>query len=61
MSQPRESVSFAWLVDPRERTLESYQRDGGRWSLLATHRDDVARIAPFAAIEFELTALCHAP
>jgi hypothetical protein len=51
-------VQFAWLVDPSERTLESYRLEGNLWLLAGTYRDDdIASIAPFDAIEFELGAL----
>ena len=47
-----------WLVNPIARTLEAYRLEAGRWTLDATHGGaDVARIAPFEAIELELTRL----
>lgn len=54
----REGVSHAWLVDPLDRTLEVLRLDGGRWSILAVHRDDERiRAEPFDAIELELGVL----
>ena len=54
----RESVPHVWLVNPIARTLEAYRLKAGRWTLDATHGgDDVARIAPFEAIELELARL----
>ncbi len=51
-------VSFVWLVDPRERLLEAFKRDGARWLRIAAHSgDELARIEPFDAIELELAAL----
>jgi Uma2 family endonuclease len=51
-------VGHAWLVDPLTRTLEVYRREGSRWLLLITHRDDApARIEPFEAIEFPVAWL----
>lgn len=48
-------VECLWLVDPELRTLEAYRREGASWLLLGSHADqDVARIAPFDAIELEL-------
>lgn len=54
----RERVGWAWLVDPLLRTLEALRRDGERWTLLGTWRDDaLVRAEPFDAIELELAAL----
>jgi len=51
-------VSFVWLVDPRERLLEAFKRDGARWLRIAAHSgDELARIEPFDAVELELAAL----
>lgn len=51
----RESVPFAWLVDPISRTLEVFKLEGDRWLLLATQGgDDVVRVEPFDAIEIRL-------
>jgi Uma2 family endonuclease len=54
----REGVGHAWLVDPLERTLEVFRRQGAEWLLLGVHRDDdVVRAEPFDAIELELASL----
>jgi Uma2 family endonuclease len=54
----REGVKHAWLIDPRARTLEVFRLEAGRWLLLATHaEDEVVRIEPFDAIEFNLATL----
>lgn len=54
----RESGSFAWLVDPLARTLEVLRREGDRWLLLGTFRDDARVHAhPFDAIELDLSVL----
>ncbi len=54
----REGVKHAWLIDPRARTLEVFRLEGGRWLLLATHaEDELVRIEPFDAIEFNLATL----
>ena len=54
-------VAHAWLVDPILRTLELLRLEGGRWgrwSILATHKDDArVRAEPFDAIELQLAVL----
>jgi Uma2 family endonuclease len=54
----REGVSFAWLIDPSERSLEAYQNEGGRWRPAGSWRGE-AKVAarPFEAVSFELAAL----
>ncbi len=54
----REAVRHAWLVDPRQETLEVYALFEGRWVLLATHAGDArVRAEPFDATQLELAAL----
>ena len=54
----REGVAHAWLVNPTQRTLEVYRREGPAWLLLASHADDAqVRAEPFAAVEIDLLAL----
>jgi Uma2 family endonuclease len=51
-------VPHAWLVDPILRTLEVLRLERGRWSILATHKDDArVRAEPFDAIELDLSIL----
>jgi Uma2 family endonuclease len=51
-------VTYVWLVDPRERLLEAYRREGTQWLRIAAHSDDErVRVEPFAAVELELSAL----
>jgi Uma2 family endonuclease len=51
-------VSHLWLVDPVLKTLEVLRLESGRWSILATHKDDAKiRADPFDAIELELGVL----
>jgi len=51
-------IKYCWLIDPDLRTLEAYVNEGGRWVVLGTWADDdVADIAPFEAVPFELAAL----
>ena len=54
----REGVPFLWLVDPSDRTLESFEVRDGRWPLIATATDDnPVAIAPFDPISFSLADL----
>lgn len=58
----RESVSWAWLVNPDARTLEVLRLDGAHWTLLAAHgEDEVVRAEPFDAIELDLSRLWGDP
>lgn len=58
----RQQVAFAWLVDPRQRTLEVYKLRDGQWVLVATHaQDERVRAEPFEAVELELGALWPDP
>lgn len=51
-------VKHAWLIDPLTQTLEVFRLEGGRWTVLAVHRDGAkVRAEPFEAIELELAAL----
>ena len=51
-------VRFAWIIDPRLRTLEAYELRDGTWSAIGAYKDfDKARIAPFDAIELDLAVL----
>lgn len=54
----REGVGYAWLVNPRARTLEVFRNEGKRWLLLASYADDTrVRAEPFEAVELDLLAL----
>jgi Uma2 family endonuclease len=52
-------VQFAWLVNPRARTLEAYRLgDDGRFVTIATYDEHArARIEPLDAIELDLARL----
>lgn len=51
-------VSHLWLVDPASRTLEAFERRGGKWLLLDAFRDDAnVAVAPFAEVAFSLGLL----
>ena len=57
-----EGVRHAWLLDPIGRTLELFELGaGGRWTLADVHQDDArVRVAPFDAIELDLSVLWEA-
>ena len=51
-------VAHAWLIDPRDKTLDVYRLESGRWSLLGSFaEDDKARAEPFQEIEINLEEL----
>ena len=51
----REGVSYLWLVDPIDRTLEALELRDGQWLLIASAKDDEpVSIRPFDAITFSL-------
>ena len=51
----REGVAHLWLVDPVDRTLETFELGAGEWVLSATAQDDHSvSIRPFEAITFSL-------
>ncbi|HEY6722746.1 MAG TPA: Uma2 family endonuclease [Polyangiaceae bacterium] len=56
-------VSHVWLVDPVAQALEAYTLgDAGRWSEVQHYRGgDRVRIAPFDAIELDLSLLWSSP
>ncbi|MCL2777192.1 MAG: Uma2 family endonuclease [Polyangiaceae bacterium] len=54
----RIGVSWLWVVEPRDRTVEVRKRETDRWSVLATFAGDEAmRAEPFDAIEIPLGRL----
>ncbi len=51
-------VAYAWLVDPKRRTLEAYAPIDGEWRLLAeASGTDTIAIAPFDALQLDLSNL----
>lgn len=53
-----DGVDHAWLIHPRDRTLEVLRRQGDMWLVIAIHRDDQrVRVEPFDAIELDLSIL----
>ena len=54
----REGVAHAWLVDPLARSLEAMSLEAGRWTQGHLYEGEAKiRVAPFDAIELELSAL----
>ena len=51
-------VAYAWLLDPKRRTLEAYALEQGAWGLRLEAADEtVVRVPPFDALELTLAAL----
>jgi len=54
----RVGVSYLWVIDPAEKTVEVRKLEGGRWSVLATFaEDEPMRAEPFEGIEIPLGRL----
>jgi Uma2 family endonuclease len=54
----RAGVEFAWLVNPRTRTLEVMRRQEQSWVVLAVHKDDdIVHAVPFEVFALELAIL----
>ena len=54
----REKVAHYGLVDPRDRTVEVYRLENGRWVEVDTYEGDaVVRAEPFDAVELDLSVL----
>ena len=57
----REGVSYVWLVDPLNQTLEALRLESGAYRLIGTWRGSaVVRVEPFDALALELSALWSA-
>lgn len=51
-------VQHAWLIQPRDRTLEVLRLHEGKWLVIGVHQDDQrVRAEPFDAIELDLAVL----
>jgi hypothetical protein len=51
-------VPFYSIIDPAERTLEAFQVESERWTLIGSFdATRPARVAPFDAIEIEIARL----
>jgi len=47
-------VVYAWLVDPKQRSLEAYALDGSQWLLLGeASGNDAIAVAPYDALKLE--------
>lgn len=53
----RLGVPYAWIVDPLNRHVEPFRREGDAWTLVAVPPGGTARIEPFAEVELDLDAL----
>jgi Uma2 family endonuclease len=58
-----QSVQHVWLIDPIAKTLEAHAHpESGRWREVRVYEGDVrVRVAPFEAIDLELSALWSPP
>jgi Uma2 family endonuclease len=51
-------VAWAWLLDPRTKTIEAYQLQGAAWSESGRFTGNASvRIPPFASVSIDLCAL----
>jgi Uma2 family endonuclease len=51
-------VPYAWLVDPKHRTLEAYVLEDGQWRLHANaSEEDIILVPPFEALQLDLKKL----
>jgi Uma2 family endonuclease len=51
-------IGHAWIVDPRQQTLDAMRLQDGKWLLVGVHRGHArARAEPFDAIEIDLGKL----
>ena len=49
------NITYYWVVDPIARTLDAWALCDGAWVEIGVYdEDDVARIAPFDAVELEV-------
>ena len=54
----RFGVAFAWLIDPRARTLEAYALDAGAWREIGRFSgSERVAVAPFDAVTISLADL----
>ncbi len=53
----REGVPFAWIIDPRDRTIEVLRLRGGAYELVGTWGGD---LGPFSLVPFDAVALTAA-
>ena len=54
----RYGVRYAWIIDPKQRTLEAYALKNGAWVEIQRYAaDDQAAVPPFQAITIDLEGL----
>jgi len=54
----RESVRHVWLLDPLQRTLETFRMNDGRYTLMGVHKDDdVINAKPFEVFALQMAVL----
>jgi len=54
----RYGVQHVWVVDPLAQTLEAFELQQGRWTLISTLKDDdQVAVPPFDAVTFSLADL----
>lgn len=54
----RYGVRYAWMIDPKQRTLEVYALKNGAWVEIQHYAaDDRAAVQPFQAITIDLAGL----
>lgn len=54
----RYAVQHVWMVDPLVQTLEAFELQNARWTLIATLKDDdPVAVPPFDAVTFSLADL----
>ncbi len=52
----REQVAHLWIIDPPNRTVETYRLDEGRWIVAGNFSgDDRVHAEPFEAVEIDLS------
>ena len=53
----RYGVRFAWLIEPKTRTLEAYELAESKWKSLGVFHDDAVSVSPFDAVMIQLADL----
>ena len=53
-----QQVEYLWIMDPLQRTLETYQLLNAQWTLLQTYTDnEVVCAEPFPEAEVDLKSI----
>jgi Uma2 family endonuclease len=54
-------VAWAWLIDPLQKTLETFRLENGRWSSFATYDgEEPVNAEPFPLATIDLNEICEA-